>query len=191
MSVAFYLVLALSFGVNTMLLFRRCGEQYPVRLSEGLLYTLMLAVLHAAFLYLGVLLGTYLCFYSPDDPTRYSDVNAYIFIGLAVVVMVKMIVPYLRRNPELPVFDLFSVKSVLAMAIASGINVLLIGIGTGFIEQHPTILKIAVPTLIISVLFGYLGLMFGRQKVQLRPRRWAIISAVLLAGAAVAALITI
>lgn len=187
MSIVSYIVIALALGVVNMLLFRRCGEATPVRLSAGLLLVVVVSAVQAAMYYLGSRVGSLLSLHSPADPHMYDDYNAYIFLGMNLVVIIKLLAPYLRREPRLPLFNLADRRSVLAMAVATGINVLLVGIGTGFVEQGHAIHKIVWPLLTASLLLGYLGLMFGRQKVQLRPRRWMVVASVLLLGTAIAA----
>ena len=187
MSIVSYIVIALAMGIVNMLLFRRCGEATPVRLSVGLLYVLIVSVIHTACLYLGSMVGSLLSLHSLDDPYMYSDINAYIFLGMCIVVIIKMLAPYLRKEPRLPLFNLDDSRSVLAMAVATGINVLLVGIGTGFVENGYAVHKLIWPLLTASFLLGYLGLMFGRQKVQMRPRRWMVVACVLLLGTAIAA----
>lgn len=191
MSIVSYIVIALAMGVVNMLFFRRCGETTHMRLSEGLLVILAQSAIHAALFYLGGLIGILLCMYSPSDPTMYADVNAYIFLGMVLVVIIKMLFPYLRKEPRLPVFDLDK-KSVFAfsgMIIVTGINVFLVGVGVGFTETENPIHKMLWPMFGMSFLFGYLGLMFGRQKVTMRPRRWMILACVLLLGTAIAAVV--
>ena len=189
MSIVSYIVLALALGLVNMLLFRRCGEATPVRLSTGLLQVLMVSAIHTALIYLGSLVGSLLSLHSPDDPYMYADVNAYIFLGMSVVVIVKMLMPYLRKEPRLPLFNLDDSRAVLAMAAATGVNVFLVGIGTGFAETGQAVHKLIWPLLTASILLSYLGLMFGRQKVQLRPRRWMVAACVLILGVAIAAVV--
>lgn len=182
-----YIVIALALGIVNMLLFRRCGEATPVRLSAGLLIVLEESATHAAFFYLGGLLGMLLCMHSIDNPGMYADINAHIFLGMVLVVIIKMLFPYLRKEPRLPVFSLAGWKSTCAMVVITGINVFLVGLGAGFVEDVNSVHKMLWPLLIASFLLGYLGLMFGRQKVKLRPRRWMIVACVLLLGTAIAA----
>lgn len=170
-----------------MLLFRRCGEATPVRLTSGLLIVLVVAVVHALLYYSGILVGGLLMLRSPDDSHLYDDVNAYIFLGMVIVVVIKMFFPYLRREPRLPVFDLSRGGTVLGMAVVTGINVLLPGIGVGFVAKDPSVHVILWPLLIFNLVLGYLGLMYGRQKVQMRPRRWMVLACVLLLVTAIAA----
>ena len=187
MSIVSYIVIALALGVVNMLLFRRCGEATPVRLSAGLLIVLVVSVIQVGMYRLGSMVGSFLSLHSPSDPYMYADVNAYIFLGMSIVVILKMLVPYLRKEPRLPLFNLRDMGSVLVMAVATGINVMLLGIGTGFVEQGHAVHKLIWPLLIASLLLGYMGLMFGRQKVQLRPRRWMVLASVLLLATAIAA----
>lgn len=191
MSIASYIVIALALALSNMLQFRRSGEVTPIRLSTGVFVALLVAVVHSALYYLGGAIGSLLRISSPDSPTMYADVNAYIFLGLAIVVAVKLVFPYLKRNPQLPVFRLDQLQSVFAMALASGINVCLVGIGTGFVESGQAFHRMVWPMLACIFLFGYLGLMFGRQKVQMRPRRWIVIAGVLLVGVGIAAVVNV
>lgn len=189
MSLISYIVLALAFGICSMTLFRRCGEASPVQLLPGLGVVAAVAAVHAVLYWLGCLVGDMMAFYSPEEPERYNDTNSYIFLGLAAMVILKLLAPYLRREPQLPVFDLGDWRAVMAMAVATGVNVLLVGMGAGFVEQDFSVHKIIWPMLIASLLLGYMGLMFGRQKVDLRPRRWTILASILILAVAIAAVV--
>lgn len=191
MSIVSYIVIALALGLSNMLLFYRCSEAKSIRLSSGILKVLLVAIIHVVLYYLGEMLGSILSFYSPNEPELYKDINTYIFLGLTTVVAIKMFTPYLRREPRLPVFDLSDFRSVLAMAVATGINTLLLGIGTGFVKQEGSSSAIIWILLITCTLLGTIGLMFGRQKVAIRPRRWMAVSCLLLLGVAVSAIISL
>ncbi len=189
MSIISFIVIALAFGLVNMLLLYRCGKVTPVRLSTGLISVIALSAIHVLFFYFGNLVGNMLSLRSPTDPHMYNDANAYIFLGITLAIIIKLLAPYLRKEPRLPLFDLGNFWSLMAMNVASGINVFLIGIGTGFVTTTSNLHKIVWPLLIASILLGYLGLMFGRQKVHLRARRWMIIACVLLLGVAIAAVV--
>lgn len=191
MSIVSYIVIALAMGIVNMLLFRRCGEATPVRLSAGLLIILAQSAIHAVIFYLGGLIGILLNMYSPSHPGMYADINAYIFLGMVLVVIIKLLVPYLRKEPRLPMFDLAigTVWSFASMVVITGINVFLVGIGAGFVEIENPAHKMLWPLFVMTFVFGYLGIMFGRQKVAMRPRRWMIAACVLLLGVAVAAVV--
>lgn len=191
MSIVSYIVIALALGLSNMLLFYRCSEAKSIRLSSGILKVLLVAIIHVVLYYLGEMLGSILSFNSPSEPELYKDINTYIFLGLTTVVAIKMFTPYLRREPRLPVFDLSDFRSVLAMAVATGINTLLLGIGTGFVKQVGSSSAIIWILLITCTLLGTIGLMFGRQKVSIRPRRWMAVSCLLLLGVAVSAIISL
>lgn len=184
MPIASTIILALALGISAMLLLHRCSEQSAIQLLPGIGVVAATAVIHTLLFWLGQFVGSMLSFQSEEDPTRYTDVNSYIFLGLTAIVVLKMLAPYLRREPRLPVFDLTQHLAVLAMAVSTGTNVLLIGVGVGFVGSSSPI-----ALLVATLVLGTLGLMFGRQKVELRPRRWMIIASVLLLGVAIAAVI--
>lgn len=190
MSITSYFVLALAIGISNMLLFRRCSELAHIKLTSGIVKSFLLSAIHVLFFILGSTIGDLLGFYSSDDPQRYSDRNSYVFLGLAIIVVVKVLSPYLRREPNLPLFNLQSWTSVLAMSVATGINVLLLGIGFGFVVQNTKNISLMVLSIGgVSFLLSYLGIMFGRQKVAIRPLRWTIVYCLLILGVAIASVV--
>lgn len=190
MIIAAYIVLALAFGISDMILFQRCGKVTPIRLSRGMAVTLVVAVVQTMLFMLGMLLGDLLRFELPTDAQAYAQTNAMIFMGLAVFVVLRMLMPHLRREPKLPLFNLGSNAACVAMAFATGINYLLIGLGAGFVASLESDLHKALwPMLVVLFLTGYFGLMLGRRKVALRPRRWMIVVAVLILAVAIGALV--
>ena len=190
MHVATYIVLALAFGINTMILMRRCAEATPIKLTKGLGITFLVSVVSCLFFMLGISLGDLLRIEGSDAPQLYARTNAFISLGLAVFVSLRMLLPYLRRRPQLAVFDLRNWGSVAAMAVASSINILLTGLGLGFVNYLSGNIHWAIWPMFVSVIIlGYLGIMFGRQKVEMRPRRWMIVACILIIGSAIAAVI--
>ncbi len=191
MSLVSYIVIATAFGILNMLLFRRCAEATPVRLSVGLTISLLVAAVHALLLWLGAWLGNTFRFELAADPMAFQSANCWIFFALALFVGLRTALPYLRREPKLPVFSLEGFGQVVLLAAATGINVFLVGVGIGFADSVLHTHRCIWPMLTMCVLLGYLGVMFGRQKVAVRPRRWAFVAALMVLGVAVAALFSI
>ena len=190
MHVATYIVLALAFGINAMLLMRRCAEATPVKLTKGIAIMLIVSAINSLLFLLGMSIGDLLRIEGSNAPQIYARTNAYIFLGMVVIVTLRMLLPYLRRKPQLAVFDLRNWGSIIAMAVANGINILLIGLGLGFVNALSNSIHWAVWPLFISILLlGYIGMMFGRQKVEMRPRRWMIVACILILGCAIAAVV--
>lgn len=190
MSIATYIVLSIAFGVTAMLLMRRCAETTPVKLTKGLAIMFVTATIYVLLFILGITLGDLLRIEGTDAPQLYARTNAYIFLGLTIFVALRMLLPHLKRKPQLPVFDLRNWSSVIAMSVASGINVLLVGLGLGFVMPLAGHIHWAIwPLFISSVLLGYTGIMFGRQKVTIRPLRWMIVACILLLGCGIAAVV--
>lgn len=190
MLIAAYIVLALSFGIGNMLMYYRCVSAAPIRLNHGLGASLITTVIQTALFMAGMTIGDLVRFELTDIPNAMSKTNAMVMFGMVLIVALRQLAPYLRRNREQAVFDLRSWKTTLAMSIATGVNLFLTGIGVGFVASPSTdIHKALWPMVIILLLLSYWGVMLGRQKVKIRPRRWALLEALLIIGVGVAALI--
>ena len=190
MLIAAYIVIALSFGIINMLLFRRCAEVTPIRLSRGLALSLIIAIVQTILFLLGMLLGNLLRFEMPTDAEAFSKNNSLIFLGLDIIVTLRMLMPYLKREPRLPIFNLASNAVCAAMIFATAINPFLVGLGAGCIASPANDFHKALwPMLIIMFPLAYWGLMLGRRKVAIRPRRWMIVASFLLLAVAIAAVV--
>ena len=191
MHLAAYIVMALAFAISNMILFRRCAELTPIRLSRGLLLTLVVAVTQTIALYwIGLIIGNMLRFELADNPNAFNTANALVFLGLDLFVLLRMLIPYLRREPRLPLFDLTNSNAFWALSFTAAINPLLVGLGAGFVAMQPDIHIIWYIVIVLLLwLFGYWGIMLGRQKVAVRPIRWMVIAAILLLGVGIAAIV--
>lgn len=190
MSLTAYIVLSFAFGICNMMVFRRCAEAVPISLIRGLLLTMIVSIVHTGLFLSGMVVGDLIRFELPDNPQAFSRTNAYVFAGLTVLVMLRTVLPYFRRRRQPSLFNLADNRAFSAMAFATGIGLLLVGLGAGFVASAGNDFHKAVwPLLSLSFLFGYLGVMFGRQKVAMRPRRWMVLAGLLMAGVAVAAVV--
>lgn len=191
MSIVSFIVIAIALGISAMLLMRRCTEAAPVPLSSGLLISFTVAIVHAALFCLGILLGNMLRFELPEDPEAFARANSFAFLGLAIIVSVKMLWPYMGEKTTPTAYDLNAgTLRVLLFTIATGINGFLLGLGAGFVVSLADHFHGAFwPLFVTTVLFSYLGIMYGRQHVKLRPRRWLVVSALILIVTAIAAVV--
>ena len=190
MLIAAYIVLAIAFGINLMLLFHRCMSAVQIRLSHGLVATLVIVAIQTGLFMLGMLFGNLLRFELPEQTDAFARTNALVCMGLTVFVAVRSLLPYLRREPRLPLFKIALWMPVVGMALATGINHFLLGLGCGFVASlSDDFHKVLWPMLVLQFLIGYWGLMLGRQKVKIRPRRWEVVAVVLMIGVAVAAVV--
>ena len=173
-----------------MVAFQRSAEVHRTKPAWGLLTALGAAAVGVAMFAAGILTGNLLKVESPETPGLFARQNAFIALGLFVFVALKMLLPYLKREPRLPVFDTGSWKGAVTLAFVLGINVFLVGIGVGFIAEavghwH----RVVWPMGAGMLLLGSWGIMLGRQGVEIRPRIWMIMASILLLGAAIASVI--
>ena len=182
MYIVFFIVLSLALGISVFLLMHRCADARPIPLSSGVLVTFATAVMHVALFCLGIFLGNKFCFMENGDPLVYAKQNALVLLGLTIFVALKQLLPYMGRRTQPASYDLNAgVLQVFLFTIATGTNGFLLGFGVGFVAILGECLHAALwPLFVMTFLFSVLGIMFGRQHVPLRPRRWIALSSLLL-----------
>ena len=182
MYIIFFIVLSLALGIRVFLLMHRCADARPIPLSSGVLVTFATAVMHVALFCLGIFLGNKFCFMENGDPLVYAKQNALVLLGLTIFVALKQLLPYMGRRTKPASYDLNAgVLQVFLFTIATGTNGFLLGFGVGFVAILGECLHAALwPLFVMTFLFSVLGIMFGRQHVPLRPRRWIALSSLLL-----------
>ena len=182
MYIVFFIVLSLALGISVFLLMHRCADARPIPLSSGVLVSFATAVMHVALFCLGIFLGNKFCFMENGDPLVYAKQNALVLLGLSIFVALKQLLPYMGRRTKPASYDLNAgVLQVFLLTIATGTNGFLLGFGVGFVAMLGECLHAALwPLFVMTFLFSVLGIMFGRQHVPLRPRRWMALSSLLL-----------
>ncbi len=182
MYIIFFIVLSLALGISVFLLMHRCADARPIPLSSGVLVSFATAVMHVALFCLGIFLGNKFCFMENGDPLVYAKQNALVLLGLTIFVALKQLLPYMGRRTKPASYDLIAgVLQVFLFTIATGTNGFLLGFGVGFVAMLGECLHAALwPLFVLTFLFSVLGIMFGRQHVPLRPRRWMALSSLLL-----------
>ncbi len=182
MTIFEYILIALAFGTETMLFMRRHTEKVPVRLTQGAALASIVALVYAVMFLLGIRIGNILRFADPDMGASFDTANSLVFVGLAVVVVLKMLISLRRRkNREAVIYNIERYTTMVALAFAMGINVLIFGLGVGFLPATDGDLwRVAIPMFVAVLLLAYWGVMLGRQKVEIREKRWIFISVILL-----------
>ena len=182
MTIFEYILIALAFGIETMLFMRRHTEKVPVRLTQGAALASIVALVYAVMFLLGIRIGNILRFADPDMGASFDTTNSLVFVGLAVVVVLKMLISLRRRkNREAVIYNIERYTTMVALAFAMGINVLIFGLGVGFLPATDGDLwRVAIPMFVAVLLLAYWGIMLGRQKVEIREKRWIFISVILL-----------
>ena len=187
MSIVSFIVIAIAFGIISLVTYSRCAAAVPPRLSAGLLTVIAVTAAQLAMYLVGIAIGNLLHLEALDNKELYNTQNAYIALGLIVIVVIKTIVPYLKRKHQLPVFDITHFAPAASMAIATGLDIFLVGIAIGFVTPlRDNILISIIPFVISTLTLGFIGIMFGRQKVKIRPKRWIMVASLMMVVCAIA-----
>ena len=176
-----FFIFSLALSIELLIVLRSCALKTRIVLTRGLCVSVIAALIYSLLLVLGIVVGNVLRFESATDPGLYDNINSLIYLGLMIVVGLKMMLPAMKKNRQIPAYDISRWATVFALSVASGINVLLVGLGLGFIASvEHNALKGAITLFVMAFLFGYLGIMMGRQKKMLGERRWMLIAVLLL-----------
>lgn len=175
MSIFTYILLSLAVALISMVALRRSAEVYPVRLTKGLVVSLVVAASYCVLLSLGVLVANIMPHF------EYPDVNNMVFVGIALMVAFRLLLNAFGKMESAPAFDLSRWVYVLSLSVATGLNLMMLGLGIGFkTSLVADSLKMLIPTFIATFLLSYLGVMMGRQKVKFRQRRWLLFAVLFL-----------
>lgn len=175
MSVIEYIILAFALTLPTMITVRSCAQGMPIRLTRGLLLSLLWSVEHALLLVLGMYVGEMLRFGMPEY-------DKLVYLGLMVVVAIRMFFAAFRKQDKTqPSYDISQWGTSLLLGVATGTNVLFVGLGLGFLVDVSTDMwRAAIPLAVIIFLLSYLAIMLGRRKKEMRERRWLLIAVLFL-----------
>lgn len=175
MSVIEYIILAFALAIPLTAAVRGCALKTPVRLTRGLLLSVIWGAEFALLLAVGMLVGELIRFDMPE----YDDL---VYLGLMLVVAVRMFFMAFRKQDKAhPAFDISRWSTALLLGVAAGTNVLFVGLALGFrVELPGDLWRAAIPLAVVTLLLAYLGIMFGRRKKSMRERRWHLIAVLFL-----------
>ena len=171
MSVLEYIILAFALAMPVMVTVRGCALKTPIRLTRGLAVSFLIAIEHVLLILAGMYIGNMLRFGFPE----YDNL---VYLGLLVVVAFRMVIPAFRKKEkELPAYNIANWTTVLLLGVATGINTLFVGLGLGFrVSFAADLWRVAIPLFVILFVLCYLAIMLGRQKKEMRARRWQLIA---------------
>lgn len=176
-------MVALSFAILLLLTLRSSALRVSIRLSRGLAVAFFIALAYALLLSLGFLLGNALRLDNLAGDGLFDSVNALVFLGLMLAVSLKVALPVLRsaKQDGPPAFDISRWPTVFLLALASGLDLFLVGLAQGFVLNASRYLLLeAVTAFLLPFLLGYWGIMLGRRHKALKERRWRLIAVLIL-----------
>lgn len=175
MSVFSYILLALAVSLSAMVSVKNSAVAFPIRLTRGLGVAFLMAAMQCVMLSLGMFVANSM------PQFEFQDYNNLIFIGLSVLVAVRYLYNVFSKNRREAAFDISNWGVVAALSLAVGMNVMLLGLALGFkASLGSDCLKALVPMFITMMLFVYCGIMLGRQKAEIKTRRWLFFATIFL-----------
>lgn len=179
MSVIEYIILSIALTIPTLVVVRYSVHKLPIRLVRGLGVSFLLGAEQVILLLLGIVLGNILRF----DLSEYDDL---VYLGLLVFVALRMFLEAMglerkKKKGQRSIFNLSKWSTSLLLGVATGVNVLLAGLGLGFrVAIERDLWCAAISLFVIAFIFCYLGIMMGRQKKAMREKRWMLMGVIFL-----------
>lgn len=165
-----YILFGLSMGLVAMLTLRNSALRTKIRLTRGLAYALLLALVQALFLLFGIWLGSLWRFST-------GNLDTYVFLGIMLLLAAKLSLNIFDKQGATAAYDIARFPTFLLLSIALGINDLIGGMGMGFlVSAQEAWLKAALPLFLLVLLLSYLGIMLGRRNIDIKQRRWTLFS---------------
>ena len=168
-----YIILSIALSIPLMIELRRSSAASNIKPVGGLGISMAVSIIQVALMLGGLFLGKALRF----EPTELCGTIA---LALLVVVAVKMFITSLSKK-ERPGYDLSKAATVLTLGIALGINTFITGLGLGMSTDNMkrTVLTTSIAIAVCGLFFSETGIMLGRQKKDLRERRYWIVALLL------------
>lgn len=188
MSVLEFIILSIALSFEALIMMHGCAKMTPIKLTKGLGESFSIALVNAILIALGLWMGGKLRF-TPQvtDPDAVSTTKMWletdnlIYLGMIIFVAFRMLFGSRKRHNMVRPYDIEQYDTVLLLGIAIGINTFIVGLALGFrITFIDNVWRATIPIVIIMTLFAFLGVMFGRQKKELRSRRYTLIAVLLL-----------
>ena len=188
MSIIEFIILSIAFSFEALIVMHGCALKTPVKLTKGLGEVFCVAVINTLLLAIGLWLGNLLRF-TPDsiDPNTSSTNNLMtetdnlVYLGLMILVAVRLLFRSGKKSRQVQPYDISRFSTTILLGIAVGINTLIVGLALGFrMPFGENILRATIPLIVIMTIFGILGIMLGRQKKELRARRYTLFAVLFL-----------
>ncbi len=187
MSVIEFIILALALSFEALIVMHGCAQKTKVRLTKGLAESFVVALDNTLLLLFGIWIGNLLRFtpkgFENETGSAYnllSDTDSLVYLGLLILVAVRLLFRSGKKRRQVQPYDIEHFSTVLLLGIAVGINTLLVGLALGFrIPLNDNLWRAAIPLIVIMTLFAFLGVMLGRQQVEIRARRYTLVAALL------------
>lgn len=188
MSVIEFIILSFALSFEAMIVMHGCAEQNRIKLTKGLGEAVCISVINALLILCGMWLGNLLRF-TPDtiDPLADStnsllaDTDNLVYLGLMILVALRLMFRSGKKSRKVQPYDISRFSTALLLGVAVGVNTLIVGLALGFrIPVSENLWRAAIPLAVIMTLMAFFGIMLGRQKKELRARRYTLIAVLFL-----------
>ena len=185
MSVIEFIILAIALSFEPLLTLQACASWRKIALTKGLAESAVIALINVALLVLGWWLGSLLHYgdyagQGGNVEQLLSDTDAMVYLGLMILVAVRMMLRGGKRRRETAAYDIGHFGTAVLLGVALGTGTLLVGLAMGFhAPLADNVWRAVIPLLVVMTLMSLYGIMLGRQDKEAHPRQHMLIAALL------------
>ncbi len=170
MMVFVYILFAMALGLNAMLSMRNSAQYSSIRLTRGLLYSSLIALVSVLLMLAGVWVASLFSY-------QIGDFDGNVFDSVLILLAAKFAINTLSKQQREASYNIADTRTMILLSIALGLDALIGGIGFGFADDISTAwLKASLPLFLFVSLFAYLGIMLGRRQIEVKQRRWRLVA---------------
>lgn len=187
MSVVEYIVLSFALGMDVFTVMQQSAQGRELRLSKGLLGSFIASLVVGCLFCAGMAIGGVIRF-SPGTPDPnavltnelLSNTDNLVYLGLMIFVALRYVFTARRREKQNLSYDVTQIKNYVLIALMLGVNALIVGLAVGFRYGSLRCLFGGIIVAVMYTVLSFVGIMFGRQRVEIHARRWLLIASLVL-----------
>ncbi len=170
MNVFGYILFAMALGLNAMLSMRNSAQYAQIRLTRGLLYASLIALVSVLFMLAGIWVSSLFTY-------QIGDFDGNIFDSVLILLAAKFAITTLSKQQREASYNIADTRTMVFLAIALGLDALIGGIGFGFADDISAAwLKASLSLFFLVSLLAYLGIVLGRRRIEVKQRRWRLVA---------------
>ena len=151
------IVLSFAFSVSMFVVSASVGNGSYIKYSKGIAQSILMVFFQCLLLYVGVWVAS---LFSLGE----LQYDRTIAAGILILMAIKQFINIVKKQGVKDAIVVSNMKSIVFLAIATSMDVFVIGLGLGFLYNPSQLGLVLILTAILGFLVSIMGIFMGRQK---------------------------
>ena len=151
------IVLSFAFSVSMFVVSASVGNGSSIKYSKGITQSILMVFFQCLLLYVGVWVAS---LFSLGE----LQYDRTIAVGILILMAIKQFINIVKKQGVKDAIVVSNMKSIVFLAIATSMDVFVIGMGLGFLYNPSQLGLVLILTAILGFLVSIMGIFMGRQK---------------------------